>query len=79
MRADRDQAGVWAVTCPDCGAPMRQTRRGSTLRKRGPAWVCPQAEAERSRDEGGRIVVAPNARHPYLRSWQEWELAEPIA
>lgn len=41
--------------CPDCHTPMRQTRRGATLAKRGPAWVCPQAEAERVTDERGHL------------------------
>jgi hypothetical protein len=33
-------------SCPECGAPMRQRRRGATLKKRGPAWTCPLAEHE---------------------------------
>jgi hypothetical protein len=62
------------VTCPECGQPMRQTRRGGTLKKRGSAWVCPRAEAEVVRDERGHLRRKPEARHAYVRSWQEWEL-----
>jgi hypothetical protein len=29
-----------APPCPFCGAPTRQTRRGATLARRGPAYTC---------------------------------------
>jgi hypothetical protein len=62
------------MTCPECGTKMRQTRRGSTLKKRGGAWVCPQAEAEVVRDERGHLRRKSEARHAYVRAWQEHEL-----
>ena len=61
-----------SAICPDCGAPMRQTRRGATLAKRGPAYVCPRAEAAR----GKRTSDDP---HAYVRSWTPDELsARPL-
>jgi hypothetical protein len=62
------------ISCPDCGGPMRQTRRGATLKKRGPAYVCPAAEGEVYADERGHLKRIADARHAYTRSWQAWEL-----
>jgi hypothetical protein len=58
------------MTCPECGAQMRQTRRGATLRKRGPVFVCPRAEAEWTRDERGHFIRVPGGIHASIRSWQ---------
>jgi hypothetical protein len=54
---------------------MRQVRRGATLKKRGPAWICPVDEGELHTDEAGHIKRRPGALHPWLRTWEEWELA----
>lgn len=61
--------------CPICGAPMRQTRRGATLRKRGPAYICPADEAETVADTGGRLSRVPGARHAQSRRvYEAYEL-----
>lgn len=61
-----------AAPCPLCGAAMRQTRRGATLAKRGPAFVCPA-------DEDERAAGTTNGVHPSLRSWQAHELTTEAA
>jgi hydrogenase maturation factor len=53
--------------CPVCGATMRQTRRGATLQKRGPAYVCPVDEAETVPDAEGRLSRVPDAKHAQSR------------
>jgi len=53
--------------CPDCGAAMRQIRRGATLAKRGPAYVCTVSEAERKQDASGRLYREPGAKHAYVQ------------
>lgn len=63
--------------CPECGAAMRQTRRGATLAKRGPSYLCPINESELVPDEryqDGRRRRVDGSQHAYLRVWQEWEL-----
>ncbi len=55
-------------TCPDCGAALRQTRKGATLAKRGPAYVCPMAES-------GRGKRTADDKHTYVRVWTIDELA----
>jgi len=60
--------------CPICGAELRQTRRGATLRKRGPAYVCPVAEAEVRRDERGHLHRVEGARHQMTQVWEQDEL-----
>lgn len=61
-------------TCPVCNTPLRQTRRGATLAKRGPAYVCPANEAELVRDERGHLHMIEGARHDGLRTWALAEL-----
>jgi hypothetical protein len=63
------------MTCPQCGAGLHQTRRGATLAKRGPSFVCPMAQREVTRDERGHRVWAAGARHSRLRVWNAAELA----
>lgn len=60
--------------CPICGAEMRQTRRGASLAKRGPAYICPINEAETYRDERNHIKRKPGAKHLLLRVWMPDEL-----
>ena len=61
--------------CPICGQVMRQTRRGATLAKRGPAWLCPKDEAETWIDETGRRHRFPDSPHkPPRRIWSPEEL-----
>jgi hypothetical protein len=60
--------------CPECGAEMRQTRRGATLNKRGRSFVCPEAEAEVTREASGCLKRSAEGRHAYTRAWEEWEL-----
>ena len=62
--------------CPVCGTEMKPFGRGATLRKRGPRWVCPRAEAERYKDKRGHIQVVPGALHSTVRIWREDELEE---
>jgi hypothetical protein len=51
---------------------MRQTRRGASLTKRGPVYVCPTAEAGR----GQRTSADP---HTYVQAWTADELrARPL-
>lgn len=61
-------------TCPVCGTAMRQTRRGATLAKRGPAYVCPTNEGELVRDERGHLHMIEGAQHDGLRTWTLDEL-----
>ncbi len=63
-------------TCPDCGAVMRQTRRGATLAKRGPGYVCPVADQEQTKDADGRLRRKVDAKHTYIRVWSENEVTE---
>lgn len=66
-----------APRCPVCGMPMYQTRRGATLRKRGPAWLCPKDEAETWTDENGRRHRLSESQHkPARRVWEAHELSE---
>lgn len=60
--------------CPTCGTPMRVYARGATLRKHGPRWVCPAAEAEEYRDERGHIKRRADARHERIRWYDEYQL-----
>jgi hypothetical protein len=60
--------------CPVCGARMRQTRRGATLARRGPAYVCPVDESEICRDTLGHPGRCAGARHAWLRVWYPEEL-----
>ena len=62
------------MKCPICQSEMRQIRRGATLARRGPCYVCPIDEAEQTTDTEGNIKRAPDALHPWLRAWEEWEL-----
>jgi hypothetical protein len=62
------------MNCPICGAAMRKTGRGATLKKHGPKYICPVSEAEVIKDERGHLHMVPNAKHPYVRVWREWEL-----
>jgi len=57
--------------CPDCGVAMRQTRRGATLARRGPAYVCPVSEREVKRAADGRLYREPGAKHTYVQVYQE--------
>ena len=61
-------------TCPVCNTPLRQTHRGATLAKRGPAYVCPANEGELVRDEHGHLHMIEGARHAGLRTWTLAEL-----
>lgn len=65
--------------CPICGATMRQTRRGATLRKRGPAYVCPVDEAEVQADARGHLARLAGAQHAYTRVYEAHELEAPHA
>ena len=61
--------------CPVCGAEMRQTRRGATLKKRGPSYVCPVNEAEIVVNEYGHRMLRSDAIHVQgLRTWSMDEL-----
>ncbi len=61
--------------CPICGASMRQIRRGATLARNGPCYVCPRDEAEVVRDERGHLRRKPDAIHPPgIRTWHAHEL-----
>ena len=62
--------------CPECGAEMRQTRRGATYAKRGPAYVCPVAEGEVKRDSEGNLYRDEGAKHQFTRVYEEWDLSE---
>jgi hypothetical protein len=63
------------IPCPICGRAMRQTRRGATLARRGPSYICPVDEAETTQDERGHYHRAAGAIHGAgVRAWQEWEL-----
>jgi hypothetical protein len=66
-------------TCPDCGHEMRQTRRGATLARRGPAYICPVAESEVYADGRGHLHRIDGAQHDRTRSWSpaELEATEP--
>lgn len=76
LRAHQPQAEIPAlVPCPACGCAMRQTRRGATLRKRGPAYVCPIDEGEVGRDDSGRRYRRAGAAHgPGVRVWELGEI-----
>lgn len=58
---------------------MRQQGRGATLRKHGPRWVCPIAEAEVITDEDGRRRRVADAKHAAVLVWSDAELAEEVA
>jgi len=61
--------------CPICDQPMRQLRKGATLNRRGPAYICPLDEAETWADENGHLHRFENAtHHPPKRVWSEDEL-----
>ena len=61
---------------PVCGQIMGQIRRGATLKKRGPAYLCPKDEAETWTDETGRRHRFPESQHnPPCRVWTAEELA----
>jgi hypothetical protein len=63
------------VLCPVCGLPMRQTRRGATLKKRGPSYICPKDEAETWKDDNGHLHRIPESIHKQaLRVWSLDEL-----
>jgi hypothetical protein len=62
------------MICPTCGSEMTQTRRGATLRRRGPAYVCPQSRADFPKDAEGRFYRREGAVHPYVRVWSLEEL-----
>jgi len=65
------------VLCPICGLPMRQTRRGATLKKRGPSYICPKDEAETWTDERGHMHRIPESTHkPSLRIWEASEVGQ---
>ena len=59
-----------APACPVCGSPMRQTRRGATLARRGPSWVCPVAERECVADARGHLKMIPGALHTDVRAYR---------
>lgn len=63
--------------CPICGAPMRRYGRGATLRKHGPEFVCPVAEAEEYEDERGHIKRRADARHDRVRFYSGDQLDGP--
>jgi hypothetical protein len=60
--------------CPECGAVMRQVRQGAALRTRGPAYICPEAEASFLEDAAGHSAHRPGDPHHALRTWESWEL-----
>lgn len=63
--------------CPVCGQIMYQVRRGATLKKRGPAYLCPKDEAETWTDETGRRHRLSESQHlPARRVWEPAELSE---
>jgi hypothetical protein len=66
--AERETEDRQSPACPICGATMRQTRRGATLNKRGPAYVCPVAEYERQKDDRGNIVMTGS--HPFVAVYE---------
>jgi len=61
------------MKCPVCGAEMRQIRRGATLERRGPAYVCPQAEKEVFRDERGHLRRVAGAAHDRTSVYENGE------
>lgn len=68
------------VDCPVCNTPMRQIRRGATLKKHGPAYICPNDEAETTTDEHGHLHRSPDAIHPRgRRVWTYDDWAEGIS
>lgn len=60
--------------CPVCQEPLRQIRRGATLVKRGPCYVCPVAESEIYQDGAGRLHRFGWAKHTSTRTYEEHEL-----
>jgi hypothetical protein len=52
---------------------MRQIRRGATLERRGPAYVCPQAEKEVFRDERGHLRRVAGAAHDRTSVYENGE------
>lgn len=60
--------------CPECSAVMRPYRRGASRQKHGPAYMCPAAEKEVTRDERGHLVRAPDAKHATTRVWTQLDL-----
>jgi hypothetical protein len=70
-----------AVLCPICTQPMNQIRRGATLAKRGPAYVCPLDEAETWLDEQDHLhrFAKENRTHgETVRVWHPDELEVPV-
>jgi len=59
--------------CPVCKTEMRQTRRGATLAKRGPCYVCPADEAEVHKDERGHLYRV-GVHLAGVRAWEPHEL-----
>jgi hypothetical protein len=55
-------ATMTTTTCETCGAAMRQTRRGATLAKRGPSYVC------------SAFAFGPGAACTDSRTYQEWQI-----
>lgn len=73
----QEARGKLNVLCPVCGLPMRQTRRGATLRKRGPSYICPKDEAETWKDEKGHLHRIPESSHKQaLRIYEASELGQ---
>jgi hypothetical protein len=64
--------------CPECGSLMRQANRGLTFKKRGPAYVCPVAEANTLRDSSGQIFRMSGDRHTRVQPWRAEELLEAL-
>lgn len=60
--------------CPVCGSRMRQIRRGATLARRGPAYICPVSEAEVERDANGHLYIRDDAQHDGRLVWHLDEL-----
>ena len=62
--------------CPVCGAYMKQLRRGATLARRGPIYLCPVDDSETTIDECGNLRRSPDATHvPARRTWTIEELS----
>jgi len=53
---------------------MRQTRRGATLKKRGPSYICPKDEAETWKDDQNNLHRFPDSTHG--QASRVWEAAE---
>lgn len=59
------------LACPECGAEMRQKRRGAALKKHGPLYICPKGERERFMD-----LRLPRKHEIGPRTWTLGELKE---